>query len=599
MDAEAGDTAPHSPARRLLIDQGRLVRWQIASERAGFALKVLTGAAGLAAAATLGVMAWQASQARGVVLEPFAVPAALVADGVSGEVVASQVLDELSQLRAETGAPGRVTSFANDWGREIQVSIPTTGLSLGDLQTALRQWLGRETRISGEVYRTPVGLALRARVPGRPGLRVEGSATDLETLARELARAIYRDTQPVRYARWLTEHNFQPEAVELAQRIAMTSPERDERVEAYAAWAYALNRQRNPAAAAEVVRRALALNPTSSVAWGGLTVYEGNLGHNAVMLEATRQVLRLRPRDPILSPKVRQQLARNRGIEANLLADYSEALKQGEIAARDAGEVAAIGSLQLDRDIANAMARLHDIAGAERRLDASPSYQSWRGTDDFFRSTGKLTRLYVAEDWAGVIGDPNLLPSDVNDNNRSSWSVIMLARAKTGDIAGARTILSDLRPDDDNTMIDAGRALAAMGDLAGGDRALAIVEARAPFSPIPTFFRGRIRLDAGDVAGALPHFRAAQKSQPKWADPFRYEGDALARLGKWKEAEAAYARAYPLAPKWGGLHLIWGQALARLGRADEARAKWRTAAGLYLTALERAELTTASRNRTP
>ena len=34
MEAEAEDTSADSPARRLLIDQGRLVRWQIAKERA-------------------------------------------------------------------------------------------------------------------------------------------------------------------------------------------------------------------------------------------------------------------------------------------------------------------------------------------------------------------------------------------------------------------------------------------------------------------------------------------------------------------------------------------------------------------------------------
>ena len=63
-------------------------------------------------------------------------------------------------------------------------------------------------------------------------------------------------------------------------------------------------------------------------------------------------------------------------------------------------------------------------------------------------------------------------------------------------------------------------------------------------------------------------------------------------MGRWTEAEAAYAKAYPLAPKWGGLHVMWGEALAKLGKADEARAKWRTASGLYLTAPERARLTT-------
>ena len=97
-----------------------------------------------------GVSAWQASQADGVLLEPFTVPPALAADGVSGQVVAAQVLDELSRLRSETVETGRARDYANDWGRDISVAIPATGVSLGDLQAALRLWLGHETRITGE-----------------------------------------------------------------------------------------------------------------------------------------------------------------------------------------------------------------------------------------------------------------------------------------------------------------------------------------------------------------------------------------------------------------------------------------------------------------
>ena len=56
MEAAAGDTSPDSPARRVLLKQEALIGWQIASERAGFALKVLTGLVGLGGAA-----AWTAS----------------------------------------------------------------------------------------------------------------------------------------------------------------------------------------------------------------------------------------------------------------------------------------------------------------------------------------------------------------------------------------------------------------------------------------------------------------------------------------------------------------------------------------------------------
>lgn len=47
MKAEADDTMPTGVAHDLLVRQSRLIGWQIASERAGFALKVLTGAAPL------------------------------------------------------------------------------------------------------------------------------------------------------------------------------------------------------------------------------------------------------------------------------------------------------------------------------------------------------------------------------------------------------------------------------------------------------------------------------------------------------------------------------------------------------------------------
>ncbi|MFN9251653.1 MAG: hypothetical protein ACK58O_11450 [Brevundimonas sp.] len=52
-----------------------------------------------------------------------------------------------------------------------------------------------------------------------------------------------------------------------------------------------------------------------------------------------------------------------------------------------------------------------------------------------------------------------------------------------------------------------------------------------------------------------------------------------------------YADAAERAPRWGALHLAWGDALNRLGRRDEAIAKWRLAAGMDLSARERAVVT--------
>ncbi len=63
------------------------------------------------------------------------------------------------------------------------------------------------------------------------------------------------------------------------------------------------------------------------------------------------------------------------------------------------------------------------------------------------------------------------------------------------------------------------------------------------------------------------------------------------RRGDFAGAVARFAEADKDAPRWGRNHLRWGQALARLGKRDEAKAQWRSAAGMDLSAQDRAELT--------
>ena len=74
MDLAATGQAPSAAARAILERQAQLIGWQIASERAGFALKVLTGLAGVAVAVAIGLILWAASQYRGVTVQPFSTP---------------------------------------------------------------------------------------------------------------------------------------------------------------------------------------------------------------------------------------------------------------------------------------------------------------------------------------------------------------------------------------------------------------------------------------------------------------------------------------------------------------------------------------------
>jgi hypothetical protein len=57
-----------------------------------------------------------------------------------------------------------------------------------------------------------------------------------------------------------------------------------------------------------------------------------------------------------------------------------------------------------------------------------------------------------------------------------------------------------------------------------------------------------------------------------------------------------FAEAEKYAPNWGRLHLKWGEALGFSGKKDEAQKQYATAAGLDLTAADKAELARDTRS---
>ena len=62
---------------------------------------------------------WNAARAEGLVIEPFSVPPDLVARGVTGQVVASQMLDQLTLMQNSTRSARRGRSYANCWGDDL------------------------------------------------------------------------------------------------------------------------------------------------------------------------------------------------------------------------------------------------------------------------------------------------------------------------------------------------------------------------------------------------------------------------------------------------------------------------------------------------
>ena len=68
---------------------------------------------------------------------------------------------------------------------------PETGISIGELQRFLKSWLGHDTHITGEVWRTQNGIAVTARESGEAGATSTGPESDLDGLMQKAAEHVY------------------------------------------------------------------------------------------------------------------------------------------------------------------------------------------------------------------------------------------------------------------------------------------------------------------------------------------------------------------------------------------------------------------------
>ena len=75
----------------------------------------------IAIAIGFGVEIWAAMHADGLVIDAFNVPPAMADKGLTGQVVASKLLDRLTILQNETVSSRAASSFASDWTNDIKV----------------------------------------------------------------------------------------------------------------------------------------------------------------------------------------------------------------------------------------------------------------------------------------------------------------------------------------------------------------------------------------------------------------------------------------------------------------------------------------------
>jgi tetratricopeptide (TPR) repeat protein len=568
------------------------LRFRRISDYAKFSLEIAGFLVVLLLVCGLGTMVWNATQDRDLVVDAFSVPADVAQSGMTGDVLAGRVRDALGHMQADTFslAQGAGSYRSND-SNQVRIEIPSTGISLGELNRYLREWLGHETRVAGDLVHTPKGLALTIRYGGQPGSTVEGSS--LDTLIGQAAEHLYAASRPLRYADYLGTHGRFPEAEAIIVPLAgRGSPQ--ERALAYLSWGTLLYQEGDAYGEMEKSRIATELDPANAAAWYQLDSGAFQVEHRETAVTAEETVLSLMQAgkaanlNPDMASSLRASLATDLAIDKG---DSEDAFAQCQSAEGLPDALDCATPFLVDYAV-----RDHDIPLARRLLALLPvTNTDDKPNPDVAFYLGRLAA--AAQNWAAEITFEKKYEQLIVDRPKSRWTrrtqlwpLLAVALAHNGDIAGAEAEIAKTQIDCDRCVIARGTIAAAAQDWGAADRWFALVSARTPSLPFADMAWGEALLSKGDLDGAIAKFESAHGKGPHFADPLEMWGEALIRKSRSDLAVAKFDEANKYAPNWGRLHLKWGEALLWWGDKAGAQKQFAIAGGLDLSIAEKTEL---------
>jgi len=588
--------------RHHLGEQLKRLRLGILDQRMSIVLKVMTAAIGLVIAVGLGAAIWYAAHDNGLVIEAFSVPPDMAQRGLTGQAVAAQLLDKLADMQAATESARPAGSYTNNWGDDIKVQIPETGVSIGQFYGLLVTWLGRQTHITGEVFRTANGLAIAARGGGDGGAMVAGSEADLDKLLQQTAETIYKRTQPYRYAVYLNaKRHAVAESDAIFESLAATGPAR-ERAWAYNGLGTSKSRKADFTGALADLRQAVALDPLLGVAYANIGFEEMWQGHDEAALTALRQAVEVMSRrDADMSERARTALLPL--SQSNLAVALGDFATSSRISEQAAGSPDFNFVVERARDAAAiSLARLHESTAARRAWNTtgfiSPLVRGYHAEnraalddalEDWPDLAGRMAQIEqaMAENVQATSASPAFTPARLS---RTAWPHIAVAMAKLGDFIGAHALIDQTPPDCGLCQRSRGRIDAEEKNWGGAEYWFARAVREAPSIPFAYTDWGAMLMAKGDLDGAIAKFKIANDKGPHFADPLEIWGEALIAKNRSDLALAKFAEADKYAPNWGRVHLKWGEALLWTGDKDGAAKQFAIAAHLDLSPAEKSEL---------
>jgi tetratricopeptide (TPR) repeat protein len=505
--------------------------WQ---QRLGVLLRLATAAMGLAIAAGLGFMVWDASRSNDLLIEPFSVPPDLASRGLTGEVVSAKLLDRLVAMQAQTSSQRAPKTYANSWDEKgIKLDIPESGISLTEMDHFLRKKLGHDMHVSGEVVRNASGVSLTARAGLNGAESVTGPDSSTDELVQRLAESVYLMTQPYRYGVYLADNGRLQEALPIIQSLARTGTAQD-RSWAYSVWALAARDSDGLDAGLGLISRSVNVDPHLVVSRTDLARFYVEKGLPERGLRENMEIVALSTPGaqqsilPRFIPAIRQAAQAQVDL---LLGDFHDAAQE-QAAVTQSGLP---GHWGLSADLAEAQAGEHDLTKARATM-VDPVQDSGLapGASVLYRIRVAVVIASQAQDWAAVVRSGNVpasqlekYPGQRKDLLTTVVPFIAYAEAMRGDVTTAEARISTT-PEDCYLCL---RMRARIAELKGDhDRTsfwLTRAVQQAPSIPFAYADWGQALLARGQPDAAIEKFKLANQKGPHFADPLEGWGEAL------------------------------------------------------------------------
>jgi tetratricopeptide (TPR) repeat protein len=584
MDAAKTDPALAAEAAAYFRKQSCLVDLQIkhfdkerqlgiaAARRKRYADRIRNFLGTLIAGAVLGAvvavagMIWSAAYSRGLIIEAFSVPPDLAARGLTGEVVATRFLDKLRAMQTATESERPADSYEHNWGSELKVEIPQTGITFGEFGRLLRDKFGQVSHVTGEVIRTANGLGITARWGDDSPESFIGQESDIDDLIREAAEAIYRVSQPYRFTEFLFEHGRTAEALSVISQLAVNGP-RSERGWAYSEWGTLdLTASGDTRGATKHCLTGLGYADASTLQAEICLVNSAVwAGHDEKALEYSKN---LTVHAQTRAPGTTEAYFENNKIistayQASIEGDIQKSAKDFTLA-ESAPDY--LGTVKLAPALAaTAFAMNHDPDAASKALDGlEPVDDSSFLRLDALSAFAALPAFWIdaaKNEWPAALADARKCDAWIDAHAATDKLIALLspvwirplealAMAKSGDTASAESLIATTPLDCYLCVRVRGQIASIKHDWQSAEKWFSEAANQAPSLPFAFAEWGEMLLQKGDNTAAAAQFQASHRVGAHFADALKGWGDALARQGQSRAALAKYDEALRLAPEW-------------------------------------------------